>query len=64
MMLAPLQSMAGQRFSGRGAHLLLGGNAAHADIPVDATGSSTWPGCWRWWGSTWATPCPGAARES
>lgn len=41
MMLAPLQSMAGQRFSGRGAHLLLGGNAAHSDIPVDATGSST-----------------------
>ena len=41
MMLSPLQSMAGQRFDGRAAQLLLAGNAAHADIPVDAIGSTT-----------------------
>jgi phytoene dehydrogenase-like protein len=40
MLLSPLQSMAGQRFRGRAAQMLLAGNAAHADIPVDATGST------------------------
>ena len=40
MMLSPLQSMAGQRFTGRGAQMLLAGNAAHADIPMDAPGST------------------------
>ena len=40
MMLAPLQSMAGTRFTGRGAQMLLAGNAAHADIPMDASGST------------------------
>ena len=40
MMIAPLQSMAGQRFSSRGAQMLLAGNAAHADIPMDAPGST------------------------
>ena len=40
MLLSPLQSMAGQRFHGREAQMLLAGNAAHADIPVDATGST------------------------
>ena len=40
MLLAPLQSMAGTRFSGRGAQMLLAGNAAHADIPMDASGST------------------------
>ncbi|SES49577.1 Phytoene dehydrogenase-related protein [Pedococcus cremeus] len=40
MMLSPLQSMAGQRFKGNGAQMLLAGNAAHADIPMDAPGST------------------------
>ena len=39
MLLAPLRSLAEQSFRGDAAKLLLGGNAAHADIPLDAPGS-------------------------
>ena len=58
MMLAPLQTMAEQRFSGRGAHLLLGGNAAHADIPVMRRARAPWACCWRCSARPWASPCP------
>ncbi|HZJ04209.1 MAG TPA: NAD(P)/FAD-dependent oxidoreductase [Nocardioidaceae bacterium] len=39
MMLSPARSMADQHFRGRAPKMLLAGNAAHADIPMDAPGS-------------------------
>jgi phytoene dehydrogenase-like protein len=38
-LLAPLRSTAEQRFTGEAPRMLLAGNAAHADIPLDAPGS-------------------------
>jgi phytoene dehydrogenase-like protein len=38
-LLAPVRSLAEDAFGGRAGRMLLGGNAAHADIPVDAAGS-------------------------
>jgi phytoene dehydrogenase-like protein len=38
-MLAPLRSMVDERFHGVEAKILFGGNAVHADIPMDAPGS-------------------------
>ncbi len=39
MLLSPVRSLAEQRFGGRAARIILAGNAAHSDIPVDAPGS-------------------------
>jgi phytoene dehydrogenase-like protein len=39
MMLAPVRSVAAERFEGNAASLLLAANAAHTDIPADAPGS-------------------------
>jgi len=39
MMLSPAQSLADQHFRGDAAKMLLAGNAAHADAPMDAPGS-------------------------
>lgn len=39
MMLAPARSLVHRRFRGRAARMLIAGNAAHADIPMDAPGS-------------------------
>lgn len=39
MLTAPVRTLAGQHFGGRAAHMLLAGNAAHADIAMDAPGS-------------------------
>lgn len=39
MMLTPVTEMGRQRFGGRAPRILLAGNAGHADIPLDATGS-------------------------
>jgi len=39
MMLSPAKSLADQQFRGDAAKMLLAGNAAHADIPMDAPGS-------------------------
>lgn len=39
-LLTPVASLGRHRFGGEGARLLLAGNAAHADIPLDAAGSS------------------------
>ena len=38
-LLAPLRSMVDERFRGVEAKILFGGNAVHADIPMDAPGS-------------------------
>lgn len=38
-LLAPARTLAEDTFGGRAGRMLLGGNAAHTDIPVDATGS-------------------------
>lgn len=38
-LLEPASTMAGTRFAGEGAQLLLAGNASHADIPLTASGS-------------------------
>lgn len=38
-LLAPARTLAEETFGGRAGRMLLGGNAAHSDIPVDATGS-------------------------
>jgi phytoene dehydrogenase-like protein len=38
-LLAPARSLVERRFRGRAAKLLIAGNAAHADIPMDAPGS-------------------------
>lgn len=39
MMLSPARTLADRHFRGVEAKMLIGGNAAHADIPVDAPGS-------------------------
>jgi phytoene dehydrogenase-like protein len=39
MLLAPVRSVAAERFTGNGASMLLAANAAHTDIPADAPGS-------------------------
>ena len=39
-LLTPVAELARQRFGGEAARVLLAGNAAHADIPLDAPGSS------------------------
>ena len=38
-LLTPMVELAGQRFGSEAARMLLAGNAAHADIPLDAPGS-------------------------
>lgn len=38
-LLSPVRTIADTRFTGEAPKVLLGGNAAHADIPVDAPGS-------------------------
>ena len=38
-MLAPASTAFGQRFGGQAVRLLLAGNALHADIPLDGSGS-------------------------
>ncbi|MDP3893963.1 NAD(P)/FAD-dependent oxidoreductase [Nocardioides sp.] len=38
-LLTPVDDLARRRFGGRAPHLLLAGNASHADIPMDAAGS-------------------------
>ncbi|GAA2121322.1 NAD(P)/FAD-dependent oxidoreductase [Nocardioides bigeumensis] len=38
-LLTPVTQLARERFRGREAHVLLAGNAGHADIPLDAPGS-------------------------
>ncbi|MGI8645505.1 MAG: phytoene desaturase family protein [Nocardioides sp.] len=38
-LLTPVTELGRQRFGGKGPRVLLGGNAAHADIPLDAPGS-------------------------
>lgn len=40
MLLAPARTVADQHFRGDGPKMLLAGNAAHADIPMDAPGSA------------------------
>jgi phytoene dehydrogenase-like protein len=40
MMVSPLRTVAEGRLGGRPGQMLLAGNAAHADIPVDAPGSA------------------------
>lgn len=40
MLLSPARSVAEQTFGGRAARVLLSGNAAHADIPLDGAGSA------------------------
>ena len=39
MMLTPISDLGRQRFGGEAPRILLAGNAGHADIPLDATGS-------------------------
>ena len=39
MMLSPARTLADRNFRGDAAKMLIGGNAAHADIPMDAPGS-------------------------
>ncbi len=39
MLLSPVRTLADQAFQGRAAKMLIAGNAAHADIPMEAPGS-------------------------
>ena len=66
MMLTPAADLGRTRFVGQGPGLLLAGNAAHADIPVDATGSGLMGVLMTMLGQTVGFPVPegGAGRLS
>ena len=63
-MLEPAKTLAETRFGGEGARLLLAGNASHADIPVDSSGSGLMGLLLAMMGQTdgWPVPQGGAGR--
>jgi phytoene dehydrogenase-like protein len=65
-LLEPAVTMGGKRFGGQGAPLFLAGNAAHADIPMAASGSGLLGLLLTMLGQTVGFPVPqgGAARLS
>jgi phytoene dehydrogenase-like protein len=63
-LLTPALELARTRFAGRGPQALLCGNAGHADIPVDATGSGVMAMLMTMLGQTVGFPVPhGGASE-
>jgi phytoene dehydrogenase-like protein len=64
LLLTPAADIGRTRFGGRAPGLLLGGNAAHADIPLDATGSGLMAVLMTMLGQTVGFPVPeGGAGE-
>lgn len=63
-LLTPVSDFARQRFGGRAPRLLLSGNAGHADIPLDASGSCVMALMLSMLGQTVGHPAPvGGAHE-